>query len=164
MNNDFEIHSLNKELLQGHPIKLYNRKNNLVNNTTLLIGECAGCVDPLTAEGIRPAIQSGYLAAQAICQHLKANKPLKNYNKLFHRHIGKPFSKIRYCRQLMFRFPEQLKPFAASDTAAEKIVNVFTGKLSYNDIVSLKTFYNMTTRVLKNRCAASYENLKNISK
>ena len=56
----------------------------------MLIGEIAGCVDPLTAEGIRPAIKSGFLAAKVVSYALNKNdfRSLVNYDLAFHKEIG----------------------------------------------------------------------------
>lgn len=52
--------------LHGHLIPFYTRPGPLASSRTLLAGDAAGLVDPFTGEGIRLAIKSGYLAAQAI--------------------------------------------------------------------------------------------------
>jgi geranylgeranyl reductase family protein len=51
---------------KGHPIPIYNRREPISTHRTLLVGDAAGLVDPFTGEGIRFAIKSGRLAAEAI--------------------------------------------------------------------------------------------------
>jgi geranylgeranyl reductase family protein len=58
--------SLNGVALRGHPIPFYTGPQPLTRARTLLVGDAAGLVDPISGEGIRLAIKSGYLAAQAI--------------------------------------------------------------------------------------------------
>jgi flavin-dependent dehydrogenase len=53
----------------GHPLPIYVRREQLHTARTFLVGDAAGVVDPLTGEGIRFAIKSGRMAAQAILAH-----------------------------------------------------------------------------------------------
>ncbi len=52
--------------LRGHPIPIYTHRERVSSARTLLVGDAAGLVDPLTGEGIRFAIKSGRLAAESI--------------------------------------------------------------------------------------------------
>jgi geranylgeranyl reductase family protein len=52
--------------LHGHPIPVYTHSERLATPRALLAGDAAGLADPLTGEGIRFAIKSGRLAAEAI--------------------------------------------------------------------------------------------------
>jgi len=58
--------SLDDATLRGHLLPFYTHPEPIVTRRTLLVGDAAGLIDPLTGEGIRPAIKSGYWAAQAI--------------------------------------------------------------------------------------------------
>ncbi len=51
---------------KGHPLPIYSRRETINTSRTLLAGDAAGLVDPFTGEGIRFAIKSGRLAAEAI--------------------------------------------------------------------------------------------------
>ncbi|HMB30401.1 MAG TPA: geranylgeranyl reductase family protein [Desulfohalobiaceae bacterium] len=57
---------LEKKLLKAYPLPRYHGHRPIQNGRILLVGDAAGLVDPLTGEGIRPAIKSGQLAAEAI--------------------------------------------------------------------------------------------------
>lgn len=50
----------------GHPLPIYRQRERLGTARCLLTGDAAGLVDPFTGEGIRFAIKSGRLAAEAI--------------------------------------------------------------------------------------------------
>jgi flavin-dependent dehydrogenase len=64
--------SLEGAALHGHLIPFYTGPEPLANAHTLLVGDAAALIDPFTGEGIRLAIKSGYLAAQAIlADHLE---------------------------------------------------------------------------------------------
>lgn len=69
--------------LRGHPIPIYTRRELISTNRALLVGDAAGLADPFTGEGIRLAIKSGRLAAQAIL----SGQP-KQYPAMIHREIG----------------------------------------------------------------------------
>jgi len=142
------INALNKSQLYGHPILVYNGRSQLVDNRLLLIGEIAGCVDPLTGEGIRPAIKSGYLAARALNDAATGNKPklLRQYEKQFHQQIGKDLNyarllvslKTRYNRSfLRLMSPQRLKTMLA----------IFTGIDTYRNRVSVKKWFRFILRV-----------------
>jgi flavin-dependent dehydrogenase len=54
----------------GHPLPIYTHREQINTPRTLLVGDAAGLVDPFSGEGIRFAIKSGRLAAEAIlCGH-----------------------------------------------------------------------------------------------
>ena len=69
--------------IHGHPIPVYLRREPLQTRRVLLVGDAAGLADPLSGEGIRLAITSGQLAAQA----LLAERPA-TYSGLVWRRIG----------------------------------------------------------------------------
>jgi geranylgeranyl reductase family protein len=52
--------------VHGHPLPIYARREQLHTARTFLVGDAAGLVDPFTGEGIRFALQSGRMAAEAI--------------------------------------------------------------------------------------------------
>lgn len=81
----------------GHTIPLYTRLRPVATHRVLLAGDAAGLVDPLTGEGIRFALKSGRLAAEA----LAANKPQRYAGKIFSQiglshGFGIPLSAIFY--------------------------------------------------------------------
>lgn len=58
--------SINGQPQKGHPIPIYIRREPISTDRTLLVGDAAGLADPFSGEGIRFAIKSGRLAAEAI--------------------------------------------------------------------------------------------------
>ncbi len=58
--------SIQGQAQHGHPIPIYYEREALGTSRCLLVGDAAGLVDPVTGEGIRFAIKSGRLAAEAI--------------------------------------------------------------------------------------------------
>jgi len=75
--------SLDGVAMHGHPIPIYSRKETLATRRVVLVGDAAGLADPVTGEGIRLAIKSGRLAADAIL----ADR-LDQYDRMVFRHIG----------------------------------------------------------------------------
>ena len=66
----------------GHPIPVYIRREKIATARALLVGDAAGLVDPLSGEGIRYAIKSGRLAAQAILSGQIEDYPDRVYREI----------------------------------------------------------------------------------
>ena len=85
--------------LKGHPLPVYLQPEPVHQGRVLLAGDAAGLVDPLTGEGIRQAIESGRMAAEAIMY-----KQVDQYSRRIERVIGRDMawadrlSRIFYAR------------------------------------------------------------------
>lgn len=143
----FAVEHLNQQYLHGHPIQIYSGRHQLVHRRIILIGEIAGCVDPLTAEGIRPAIKSGYLAAAVIADAITTQniKILKKYDGLFHQQIGKDFQYARIMSYFLNNHLKKILPFISSNTALNSFMQVFSGKAMYRDYITLRKMMKMTS-------------------
>jgi geranylgeranyl reductase family protein len=75
--------SLDGMPMHGHPIPIYTRRERVASRRSLLVGDAAGLVDPLTGEGIRIAVKSGRMAAEAVL-----TGDLGNYSARIQREIG----------------------------------------------------------------------------
>ncbi len=75
--------TIDKAKLHGHPLPYYTHREPIATARALLVGDAAGLIDPLTGEGIRLAIKSGRLAAQAIL----SGSP-EHYPQMIYRQIG----------------------------------------------------------------------------
>jgi geranylgeranyl reductase family protein len=84
----------------GHPLPIYICREQLHTTRTFLVGDAAGFVDPLTGEGIRFAIKSGRLAAEAIL----ANDP-QRYARQLRRTIQRNHGHARFWTDLFYRAP-----------------------------------------------------------
>ena len=100
--------SLDGVPLHGHPIPLYVRRERISTSRSLLVGDAAGLADPLTGEGIRLAIKSGRLAAQAIL-----SGSLHRYPALVHQQIGRSHSLGLTLAWLFYHFPRFCLLFGA---------------------------------------------------
>lgn len=69
---------------KGHPVPIYDRREPISTHRTLLVGDAAGLVDPFSGEGIRFAVKSGRLAAEAILD----GHP-QRYDDLVYQQIGR---------------------------------------------------------------------------
>lgn len=91
-----ECRNINCEIphpLHGHAYRLYERSlPKLVDDGVLLIGDAAGLAYPQSGEGIRPAVESGLMAAEVIVAAAGRDRQvdLEAYRSCILRRFGKP--------------------------------------------------------------------------
>jgi flavin-dependent dehydrogenase len=123
--------------VHGHPLPSWplswvRPQEPLATRRCLLVGDAAGLVDPLLGEGIRYAIASGRLAAEAI-----ARDDLSAYDRSIGRDIGRSLTMAgrvantfyrlpRLCYQIGVRNPAVIHLFA--DLLAERRSYVGIGR------------------------------------
>lgn len=139
-SSQFDVAELDKQHLHGHPILLYSGRQQLVHGNIVLIGEIAGCVDPLTAEGIRPAIKSGFLAAKVLAYCVRENKPkaLANYDLAFHKEIGSDFYYARIMAYFLNKNLKRILPMISTQSAVNGFMSVFSGKTTYKEKINFR--------------------------
>jgi flavin-dependent dehydrogenase len=86
--------------LHGHPLPIHWKAERLHTNRCLLVGDAAGLVDALLGEGIRYAIRSAEIAAQAIAQD-----NLTGYTRQVQREIGDEQLWARQAARVLYCFP-----------------------------------------------------------
>ena len=76
----------------GHAYRLYEHAApRLYGDRVLLVGDAAGLAYPVSGEGIRPAVESGLLAAAVIQQAADyRGESLAEYHRLLTRRLGMP--------------------------------------------------------------------------
>jgi flavin-dependent dehydrogenase len=84
----------------GHPIPIFTGREPIATRRSLLVGDAAGLVDPFNGEGIRFAIKSGKLAAEAIL-----SGRLQDYPENVDREIGKDHRYASVLAWLFYHFP-----------------------------------------------------------
>ena len=143
--HDYHITDIDKKQWHGHPVQLYSGKRKLVYHRILLVGEIAGAVDPLIAEGIRPSIKSGFYAAKILAETIEKNnvRLLRQYDQLFHQMIGKDFQYARIAAYLLFRYFNKTMTSILTHSAAKSFAKVFSGQACYSDYLTARRLLRM---------------------
>jgi geranylgeranyl reductase family protein len=84
----------------GHPIPIYTGREPIATRRALLVGDAAGLVDPFSGEGIRYAVKSGKLAAEAIL-----DGRLEDYPRRVQRQIGSSLRWAAALTKIFYTFP-----------------------------------------------------------
>jgi len=138
--------SLENVSLRGHLVP-YSPVNTRISTARILLaGDAAGLVDPLSGEGIRPAILSGRFAAEAIL----AGQPEK-YGPKVKRKIGYEHVLSLYAAKIFYRLPGVcLRLGAPNPFTTRAIMEVMAGSSgSFNvmllAILSLPVYLSVET-------------------
>ena len=90
-----------------YPIPISPRTDGFVKNRTILVGDAAGFVDPITGEGISCAILSGKLAAEAIVKgRFQEDRVKKIYESYLRGIILSEFKIGRFLSGLPYKYPK----------------------------------------------------------
>ncbi len=90
----------------GWTIPLAPRPDGIARGRVLLVGDAAGLADPLTGEGIGPALESGRLAAQALVQTaLEPRRAAALYARRARRTLLRELRAGRRLARLVYRHP-----------------------------------------------------------
>lgn len=122
----------------GSPIPFGNFVARPGRGSTLLAGDAAGLVEPLTGEGIAFAVQSGAYAAQAIIEAARVNAParaLAFYLPRYRSIIGS-FRDVRLLRRLVFSRTTRalfLRALSGNRRMVLKHMDVLAGDADYRD-------------------------------
>ena len=124
--------------LHTHPLKLWDGNCDLHAQNALLAGEAAAIVDPLTAEGIRPALYSGMKAGQAIDRALAGDSDaLADYTRTIHESWGADMQWAQRIASVFFRVPKiGYRVGIKRPTATKRLGQILAGEVSYADIAN----------------------------
>jgi geranylgeranyl reductase family protein len=90
----------------GYLIPLVPRRGALARGRVLLVGDAAGLVDPVTAEGISYAVRSGQLAATALADcRLDVSQAGKLYQSLLETEILRELRAGRVLANVLYNYP-----------------------------------------------------------
>jgi geranylgeranyl reductase family protein len=119
-----------------YPMNLWLDDRPLHVQNALLAGEAAGIVDPLTGEGIRPAIFTGIKAAEAIVNALQGDSnALENYTNTIQNEWGSELVLAQRLAGLFYQFPKIAYKLGVKRPAAAQVMGkVLVGELGYRDI------------------------------
>jgi len=122
----------------GHPICLWDGNQKLHTQNAVLAGEAACVVDPMTAEGIRPSILSGLLAAGAIHQALSGDaKALEKYSEAICEQWGADMAWAQKLAGAFYRFPGVGYKVGVKRPSGSQIMGrILCGELRYGDVVN----------------------------
>ena len=123
--------------VRGHFIPLGPRRGPLHSDRVLLAGDAAGLADPLTGEGISYALRSGRLAAESVLAALgSTGASLNSYAKRLHAELLPDLRLAAFLAQPLYAAPSFFYGLLARKPAlADRLVDVFEGKLSYRDLL-----------------------------
>ncbi|MEL7331081.1 MAG: geranylgeranyl reductase family protein [Cyanobacteria bacterium J06560_2] len=121
-----------------HPLKLWDGNHALHAQQALLVGEAAAIVDPLTAEGIRPAMYSGMEAAKALHSALNGEaNALSGYSRTIHENWGADMQWAQRIASVYFRVPKiGYRVGIKRPTATKRLGQILAGEVSYADIAN----------------------------
>ncbi|MFN9607091.1 MAG: geranylgeranyl reductase family protein [Pseudanabaena sp.] len=120
----------------GHPLCLWNGNQPLHTQNAILTGESACIVDPFTAEGIRPSLLTGVLAAQAIDEAIGGNTDaLKQYTQRVHEEWGEDMVWAQRIANIFYRIPSfGYKMGVKRPSASQRMGKILCGELRYRDV------------------------------
>ncbi|ABX08453.1 NAD(P)/FAD-dependent oxidoreductase [Prochlorococcus marinus] len=121
---------------QNSSLRVWNGHCNLHKDGIVAVGDAASLCDPFLAEGLRPALISGYKAAFSLNLWLEGNvKDLSDYTNSMKVTWGNSMAWGRRISQIFYRFPKVGYQLGIKrPTAPERIAQILSGKMSYGDI------------------------------
>ncbi len=121
---------------QEAKLRVWNGHSNLNADGILLVGDAASLCDPFLAEGLRPALMSGFEAAQILIYWLDGNvDSLDEYTKVMKRNWGNSMAWGKRISQVFYRFPKVGYQLGVKrPTAPKRIAQILSGEMSYEDI------------------------------
>jgi geranylgeranyl reductase family protein len=123
--------SLEGAKLRGHPVPIYQRHETISTKRALLVGDAAGLVDPFTGEGIRMAVKSAQLAAEAIV----AGDPAQ-YQRAVHREIDRSHLFGRVLASAFFYFPRaSFALIVRNPFVTQAMVDLISDRADYPQVI-----------------------------
>ena len=121
---------------QESQLRIWNGHSNLNGEGILLVGDAASLCDPFLAEGLRPALMSGFEAAKILIYWLDGNvNCLDEYTKTMKTNWGNSMAWGKRISQVFYRFPKVGYQLGIKrPTAPKRIAQILSGEMSYEDI------------------------------
>lgn len=120
----------------AHPIVLWDGDQDLHTQQALIAGEAACIVDPFTAEGIRPSLRTGALAAEAIHAALAGEgRALESYTARVQQEIGAEMMWARRLSAMFFHLPSLgYKVGVKHPGSPQRMAQLLCGELRYSEV------------------------------
>lgn len=116
---------------KGHTLPIYTRREPISTQRVLLAGDAAGLVDPFSGEGIRFAIKSGRLAAEAIL-----SGQVKTYSAFVYKQIGQSHLLGGGLAQLSYGFPRAFFELGIRNPFATRaLISMFSDRFGYGQFI-----------------------------
>ena len=118
------------------PLRVWNGHSNLHGERIIAIGDAASICDPFLAEGLRPALLSGYEAAICLNHWLQGDiENLSSYSKAMQSKWGNSMAWGKRISQVFYRFPRVGYQLGIKrPTAPKRIAQILSGEMGYGDI------------------------------
>ncbi len=119
-------------------LRVWNGHHPLNIEGIVVIGDAASLCDPFLAEGLRPALLSGYEAAKTISQWLKGDiDNLNVYTEIIKKEWGESMAWGKRISQVFYRFPKVGYQLGIKrPTAPKRIAEILSGEMGYGDIAT----------------------------
>ncbi|TCK04037.1 geranylgeranyl reductase family protein [Phorcysia thermohydrogeniphila] len=133
----------------GFPIPCGKRKNDVLRDRVLFLGDAGGLVDPLTGEGIYSAVKSGVIAADAVRKAFETGdfKVLELYKRVVDEELGSEFFWARVVGNLFFKFKSLNFYVVEKEGSVGQITaELLSGKISYRQ--GIKEFFKLLLKLL----------------
>lgn len=127
----------------GQCIPVSPRRAPLAGGRTMLVGDAAGLTDPLTAEGLTFALQSGQLAADAILMQSPTSTAVDRYRALLAEEILPEIRCGLWLATIVYRYPGWRNRLLSrhGQRFSEGMVDLVTGKRSYRQTLARFPFW-----------------------
>lgn len=125
----------------GLALPLYRRRAAIAKGRVLLAGEAARLVNPLSGEGIKPAIESGIIAAEEIIKAMNGGS-LAGYTTRIHEEIGKELILAGHFAKIAHAFPSFA--YEGMTRVVQDALRIMNGDLSYGEFLK-----RLKSKVLK---------------
>ena len=121
---------------QEAKLRIWNGHSKLNREGIVLVGDAASLCDPFLAEGLRPALMSGFEAAKHLNYWLDGRtNNLNEYSKTMKVKWGNSMAWGKRISQVFYRFPKVgYKLGVKRSTAPKRIAQILSGEMSYEDI------------------------------
>ena len=117
-------------------LRVWNGHSKLNGEGILLVGDAASLCDPFLAEGLRPALMSGFEAAKCLLYWLDGEvNDLDSYTKTIQKNWGNSMAWGKRISQVFYRFPKAGYQLGVKrSTAPKRIAQILSGEMNYEDI------------------------------